>query len=162
MKYALLNTSNEVIRTQDFADTPPTLPEAKGLRWLEYVEASQPAFDPMTQRVEAALPVVGNQYTKAWAVVALDAATIAARYAATIPASVSMRQARLALLGAGLLSGVNAAIAAIPGAQGDAARIEWEYAQEVRRDSPLIALLMPSLGLTSEQVDAMFVAAAGL
>lgn len=79
-----------------------------------------------------------------------------------VPESVSMRQARLALLGAGLLAGVNAAIASLPGAQGDAARIEWEYAQEVRRDSPLIALLLPSLGLTSEQVDAMFVSAAGL
>lgn len=81
MKYALLNTANEVIRTQDFADAPPTLPEAKGLRWLEYVEASQPAFDPMTQRVEAALPVVDSKYTTVWQIVALNAATIAAKQA---------------------------------------------------------------------------------
>lgn len=45
----------------------------------------------------------------------------------------SARQARLALLGAGLLAQVNTAVANMVGAEGDAARIEWEYAQEVRR-----------------------------
>ena len=79
-----------------------------------------------------------------------------------IPKVISMRQARLALLGAGLLPGVDAAIAAMPGTDGDAARIEWEYAQEVRRDSPLLAGMIAALGLTSEQVDGLFVAAAAL
>lgn len=47
-----------------------------------------------------------------------------------IPQSVTMRQARLALLGAGLLDDVNSAIAAIPDpVQRKAAEIEWEYAQ---------------------------------
>nr|WP_319566289.1 hypothetical protein [uncultured Rhodoferax sp.] len=78
------------------------------------------------------------------------------------PAAITMRQARLALLGAGLLAQVNAAIAAMPGAAGEAARIEWEYAQEVRRDSPLLAALAPALGMSSAQVDDLFVAAAGL
>jgi hypothetical protein len=68
----------------------------------------------------------------------------------------------LAGLGAGLLPGVDAAIAAMTGTEGDAARIEWEYAQEVRRDSPLLAGMIAALGLTSEQVDGLFVAAAGL
>lgn len=77
----------------------------------------------------------------------------------TVPVTVSMRQARLALLGAGLLAGVNSAIAAMPGAGGEAARIEWEYAQEVRRDSALVASLATSLGLTAAQLDALFEAA---
>lgn len=77
------------------------------------------------------------------------------------PETVTMRQARLALLGAGLLGTVNAAVAAIPGVEGEAARIEWEYAQEVRRDSPLVSGLSVALGLTSEQLDALFVAGAG-
>lgn len=80
----------------------------------------------------------------------------------TAPKVISMRQARLALLGAGLLPGVDAAIAAMTGTEGDAARIEWEYAQEVRRDSPLLAGMIAALGLTTEQVDGLFVAAAGL
>ncbi len=78
------------------------------------------------------------------------------------PTAITMRQARLALLGAGLLAQVNAATAAMPGATGEAARIEWEYAQEVRRDSPLLAALAPALGMSSAQVDDLFVAAAGL
>jgi hypothetical protein len=78
------------------------------------------------------------------------------------PTSVTMRQARLAMLGAGMLPSVDAAIAAMTGADGDAARIEWEYAQEVRRDSPLLRDLVTALGLTVAQVDALFETAAGL
>lgn len=76
---------------------------------------------------------------------------------AQIPVTViTMRQARLALLGAGLLDAVGAAIAGIPGDQGAAARIEWEYAMTLRREHPLVAALAQSLGLTSEQIDALF------
>lgn len=82
--------------------------------------------------------------------------------APTLPESVTMRQARLALLAAGLLDGVDAAIASLPSPQREAARIEWEYATEVRRDSPTMALIGAALGLTAEQIDALFVDAAGL
>lgn len=75
---------------------------------------------------------------------------------------VDMCQARLALLGAGMLATVDAAIAAMPGAEGAAARIQWEFRQTVRRDSQLVAQLAPVLGLSDEQLDALFTAAAGL
>lgn len=81
---------------------------------------------------------------------------------ALIPRSVSMRQARLALMGAGLLQAVNDAVAAMPGVEGDAARIEWEYALSVERNSPLVSGLSASLELTAEQLDALFTAAAVL
>jgi hypothetical protein len=73
-----------------------------------------------------------------------------------------MRQARLALLGAGLLAQVNDAITAMGGTPGEAARIEWEYALSVERDSPLVASLTAALGLTAAQLDALFTTAAGL
>ena len=79
-----------------------------------------------------------------------------------VPEVVTMRQARLALLGAGLLAQVNTAVANMPGAEGDAARIEWEYAQEVRRDSPLVAGLSEILGLTDEALDNLYRTAVGL
>ena len=79
-----------------------------------------------------------------------------------VPEVVTMRQARLALLGAGLLAQVNTAVANMPGAEGDAARIEWEYAQEVRRDSPLTAGLSAALGLTDAQLNNLFTAAGAL
>ncbi len=75
---------------------------------------------------------------------------------------VSMRQARLALLNAGFLSAVNDAVAAMTGNHGEAARIEWEYATEVHRDSPLVEALSVALSLDSETMDNLFKAAAAL
>lgn len=77
--------------------------------------------------------------------------------------SVTMRQARLALLGAGLLDDVDAAIAAITDpTQRRAAEIEWEYAQTVDRDSSFTQQLAAGLNLTAEQLDALFTQAAAL
>lgn len=81
---------------------------------------------------------------------------------APVPQLVTMRQARLALLGAGLLGGVEAAINALPSPQKEAARIEWEYSAEVQRHNGFVSVLAPLLGLTDAQTDALFVAAKGL
>lgn len=75
---------------------------------------------------------------------------------------VTMRQARLALLAAGVLGDVAPALAALPSPHRDAAEIEWEYASEVRRDAPLIAAIGSALGLTEDQIDDLFEAAAVL
>ena len=70
-----------------------------------------------------------------------------------IPSVITMRQARLALLQAGKLKAVNAAISQA----GEAAQIEWEFATEVHRDWPLVAALQSGLGLTDADLDALFV-----
>ncbi len=75
---------------------------------------------------------------------------------------VTMRQARLALLQAGMLTQVNTAIANMAAPDGDAARITWEFSSEVRRDNPLIGQLATALGLTSTQLDQLFTTAATL
>ncbi len=83
--------------------------------------------------------------------------------AAPVPQSVTMRQARLALLGAGLLDNVDAAMAAIPDeTMRRAAQIEWEYAATVDRTSALVSNLSGALGLTDAQLDALFIAAGAL
>lgn len=79
-----------------------------------------------------------------------------------VPAAITMRQARLALLGAGLLDDIDAAINALPNPQKEAARIEWEYSAEVQRHNGFVSVLAPMLGLTEAQTDALFVAAKGL
>lgn len=80
-----------------------------------------------------------------------------------VPQAVTMRQARLALLMVGLLDNVEAAIAAIPDTtMRRAAEIEWEYATEVQRNSPLTAQLGPNLGLTNAQIDELFIAGSTL
>ena len=75
-----------------------------------------------------------------------------------VPHSVTMRQARLALLAAGLLDLVETAIAGA----GPAAKIEWDYATEVQRSAGLVPAMATALGLTDEQIDALFVTASTL
>mgnify|MGYP005609264663 FL=1 len=80
---------------------------------------------------------------------------------ATIPQSVTMRQARLALLAVGKLDTINAVIAGIePAAQRQAIQIEWEYAHTVDRNSQWVAGLAPALALTEADLDSLFVFAA--
>lgn len=64
-------------------------------------------------------------------------------------------RARAALLDAGLLDQVNTLV----DQQSTAVKMKWEFASEVRRDDPLIASLAGSLGLTAEQIDALFIQA---
>lgn len=78
------------------------------------------------------------------------------------PAKVTMRQARLALSAAGILTQVDAAINALEEPQRSVARIEWDYSQEVQRDRELVQLLGPALGLSDEQLDDLFREAATL
>ena len=78
------------------------------------------------------------------------------------PSVVTMRQARLALLGAGLLASVDTAIDSLPSPQKEAARIEWEYATEVQRVSGLVPMMGAALGLDDAALDALFVAAVAL
>jgi hypothetical protein len=78
------------------------------------------------------------------------------------PVVVSMRQARLALLEAGILDSVYQAIETLPSPQKEAAHIEWEYAQEVNKESPIVAMLAQGLSLNDEQLDQLFIRASQL
>lgn len=76
-----------------------------------------------------------------------------------VPQSVTMLQARLALQAAELLEQANATIAALPGKDGESARTYWEFANNVLRDNPLVALLAANLSLTDAQIDQLFMTA---
>ena len=75
-----------------------------------------------------------------------------------VPQQVTMRQARLALLSAGLLDDVEMVIAAA----GRAAQLEWEYAAVVDRSNPAIAAVQQQEALTDAQIDDLFREAAKL
>lgn len=79
-----------------------------------------------------------------------------------VPQVISMRQARLALLGVGLLGMVDQAINAQDEPIKSKFRIEWDYATEVNRNWPTLLNLMPALGLTDAQVDQLFMQASQL
>ena len=77
----------------------------------------------------------------------------------SVPVSITPRQGMIMLSRAGLLAPVNAAIDAIGGQSGEEARIDFERATEWRRDWPLLNAIAGGIGLTSAQVDDLFIAA---
>lgn len=65
--------------------------------------------------------------------------------------SITMRQARLYLLSKGLLGMVDSIVS-----QNESWKIEWEYATDVVKNSPLVAALAGELGLNVGDIDLMF------
>lgn len=117
---------------------------------------------------KAAVEVEWDQYFKAsqdtdgiWTL--LDDGSIVKKPAPiSVPSSVTMMQARLAMLNAGLLDKVEEAIAAMTGDEGKTAQIQWQFAQQVRRDWPLVASLQKALKLSDKAADDLFIAAAAI
>lgn len=76
------------------------------------------------------------------------------------PQVVSRFQARAALHLAGLLTAVEALMA--DPATDMLARLAWTDAQEFRRTSPTLLAMASALSLTDEQLDQLFITAAGI
>lgn len=70
--------------------------------------------------------------------------------------SITMRQARLQLLAMGQLDAVTNAIAAMTGADGQAAQIAWQYSSTVERSNALFLSIKTTLGFTDAQVETFF------
>ena len=86
-----------------------------------------------------------------------EIADIEARKNATpVPQEVTMYQARRALAAAGLLTAVEAAIAAA----GTVAQIEWDTKNLVHRSYGMVSDMGQALGMTDAQLDALFISAA--
>lgn len=79
-----------------------------------------------------------------------------------IPQEITMRQARLALLDIGLLANVQTAINTLPEPDKTKAQIEWEYSNALQRDNPFVTTLGTALGLSSDDIDNLFITASGL
>lgn len=140
--------------------TPEQMAE---FRVAPLVVAPKPNYDEDTEVVRQLEPALqGDQWVQGWQVQPLSPEEIEQRRKAKVPARVTMRQARLALLGAGLLGNVDTAVNALPSPQKEAARIEWEYSQEVQRHNGFVSVLAPALGLSDLQIDQLFVTAGGL
>ena len=80
-----------------------------------------------------------------------------------VPASVTRRQARQALVLAGKFDLVQAALDAIPDAtQRKLMQIEWDDSQVFERNRPSLVALGTAIGLSSSQIDDLFRTAATL
>jgi hypothetical protein len=71
-----------------------------------------------------------------------------------IPKTITLRQARLYLLSIGLLDDLENIIS-----QNRAYQIEWEYANSIERESPLVKILGQTLNLDDTAIDNMFMEA---
>jgi hypothetical protein len=142
VKYAILDANNGIreIR-EDYGPLPQNA-----------VLLSDTQYSEMSSSADAYWKFAGGEFQKTPIPVPGPA----------IPNRITMRQARLALLQSGLLPQVDAAVAAITGAEGDAARIDWQFAQTVERTHPLVATMTAQLNLTAKQLDDLFTLGATL
>jgi hypothetical protein len=123
------------------------VPDAQVVVRGDVVEWLEPAIAPVTdEQIAAELASLTADY----------------EHSLTVPQEVTMRQARLALLAAGKLDDVAAAIDGMSEPDKTAAAITWEYSQSVQRQNPFVLTLGAALGLDSAALDALFVAAAEL
>lgn len=75
-----------------------------------------------------------------------------------IPSSISMRQARLALLSADLLDPINEAFSLMTQAD----QIEWQFASSIDRNSRLVSNLASRLDISDAELDQLFLLASTL
>ena len=132
----ILDYPGQPPRSTDDAEIMATLTR-KG--WT--VRPDPPAFDPQT-------------HSAAW-----DGAqwVVSELPPPPVPDQVPAHHLRRALRQFGMLAGVSAYMAAL--GEDDEMRESWEYAPYFRRDANGIEAARVTLGLTAEQVDALFVAA---
>jgi hypothetical protein len=78
--------------------------------------------------------------------------------APSVPQDVSRRNAKLALLAAGKLSDVETAVAAAD----QSTQIYWSDSTEFHRTHPILLAIAEAISLTSDEIDALFVAAAAI
>ena len=124
------------------------------------ITESVPEYNPDTHKLTGpTLSFDGTTITRAYTAVELTQEELTAKKKARVPAKVSMRKARLAMLQAGILDQVQTAIDAMEGTDGKVAQIEWEYADGLSRNHATVEALALALGLTEDQIDDLFIAA---
>ena len=160
IKFTYVDAVTGISISKQPAVNGPVFPPVKGLEFAWARESAYPTDVPEffgTCPDDAATQVDGvlGVYSQAdWETMRDDEM----RARNPVPQQVTMRQARLALLGAGLLDDVEVVIAAA----GRAAQLEWEYAAVVERSNPVIAIVQQQQGMADAQIDDLFREAAKL
>lgn len=138
---------------------PREMPDERLADWGVYrvTKVAQPVYNPETQTVEEGEPVqIDGVWTKVWNVRDLTPEELKAR----VPQSITKRQARQELIEAGLVGAVENAINSIEDATQKALMLSWwNDSQTYDRDNPELITMAASIGLTEEQLDAMFLSA---
>ena len=120
---------------------------------------AQPVIDDFTQKVEQDkfATLENGVYIIKYRVLPKTEDEIVEYRKSQVPQSITPLQAKLQLLKLGLLDEVEALVT------GDrTSQLYWEYASVIERDNEILLMMAEQLGLTSEQVDEMFIEASKL
>jgi hypothetical protein len=81
-----------------------------------------------------------------------------------VPKSVTLKAARKAIILSGVgMADIDGALNTIPDQiTREIAKVDWEFSEAIERDSPLVFMMSQVLGLTSEQVDELFLSASNI
>ena len=133
----------EEIRQENTNMSIPDNTDCSSLGYETLIEVEQPKQDGF-YAVEVA-PINNKQ---AWKLVEIPK---------EVPQEITPLQSKLQLLELGLLDDVEAMVSADRKVQ-----LYWEYASVIERDNEILLMMATQLGLTSEKVDEMFIAASKL
>lgn len=137
----------------------------------EVVFASpMPEYNPLTQNIVSKSPELTDKgvWEQRWEVLELFktqtarnaaiAAAAEAKRIASIPVSVSPRQIRQALNAAGLRTQIETAV----GASDQDTKDWWEFATTFERNHPMVIAMATGLGVTTTELDNLFILAASI
>ena len=160
IKFTYVDAVTGISVAKQPATNGPVFPDVAGLEFVWSRESRYPTdvpefFGTCPEDADTQVDGVLGVYVQAdWKTMRED--EMCARN--PVPQQVTMRQARLALLSAGLLDDVELVIAAA----GRAAQLEWEYAAVVERSNPAVAAVQQQESLSDAQIDDLFREAAKL
>src|SRR5574344_963967 len=160
IKFTYVDSITGVAIDKEPATNGPVFPAVVGLEYVWARESRYPTdvpefFGTCPDDADTTVDGVLGVYLQAdWETMRTDEM----RARNHVPQQVTMRQARLALLKAGLLDDVEVVIAAA----GREAQLEWEYAAVVDRSNPAVAAVQQQEALTDAQIDDLFREAAKL
>jgi len=153
---ALIGLSAETLRNLQ-TELNPVPTEFKDIEFWDEVDTT-PTYNSDTHTYDGTEVLTADATTKTVNVVRgvrlKTDAELLVQFKATVPVSISMRQARQALLASGLLATIDAAIASGPD---ESLKIDWEYAVECRRDWTSLIAMASSLNLSEVQLDNLFI-----
>ena len=160
IKFTYVDAITGISIASEPAQNGPVFPPVEGLEFVWARESRYPTdvpefFGTCPDDADTEIDGVLGVYSQAdWETMRDDEM----RARNPVPQQVTMRQARLALLSAGLLDDVEMVVAAA----GRAAQLEWEYAAVVERSNPAVAAVQQQESLTDAQIDDLFREAAKL
>ena len=148
----------EELRLMYSGTSIPSSLEAIDIEGIVFVDEKDIPYDEKTQYIEEGMPILSDgKWVRSLTVVDKTDEQMQQDTKVSVPTMLTPRQARLALLNAGLLDEAEALLA-----NDRAMQIWWEYSLDIQRDHPMVTALAVQLDLDDEGLDNLFIEGAKL